>query len=367
MKSTSGEHYVGLDHVRALAVFIVFFWHFLHGYYGQPIAFDYAPAVFPLAILDEGHTGVAMFMALSGYLFAKLLNGQSIRYGVFLWNRMVRIAPLLLLVVFGIGAYRYLTNENFSLYVKLTSMGWILPTLPNGAWSVTTELHFYLLLPLILLLARKSAWCLAAILVASMALRAYLHHRNGEVQTLSYLTLIGRIDQFVLGILAFQLRNLLHKRHWLACITAIAFMLFYAGFDWMGGFWTYPSYPSPTPLWIVLPTIEGLTYAMLIGYYDMSFKPANTGLSAFIARFGTYSYSIYLLHFFVVFKMAELIGSFADLSNFYVACAWSATSFLLMYPVGYASFHMVEKPFLGLRRRYLAPAEGPLSTSGSKA
>jgi len=29
-----------------------------------------------MALLDEGHTGVALFMTLSGYLFAKLLDGK---------------------------------------------------------------------------------------------------------------------------------------------------------------------------------------------------------------------------------------------------------------------------------------------------
>ena len=30
MKSSSGEYYVGLDHVRGLAAFMVFSWHFSH-------------------------------------------------------------------------------------------------------------------------------------------------------------------------------------------------------------------------------------------------------------------------------------------------------------------------------------------------
>ena len=83
MKSSSGEHYVALDHVRAVAAFMVFTWHFTHGRGGSPIPLGYVPAFPPAALLDEGHTGVALFMSLSGYLFAKLLEGKTINFKAF--------------------------------------------------------------------------------------------------------------------------------------------------------------------------------------------------------------------------------------------------------------------------------------------
>jgi len=30
MRSTTGQHFIGLDHVRAVAAFLVFAWHFSH-------------------------------------------------------------------------------------------------------------------------------------------------------------------------------------------------------------------------------------------------------------------------------------------------------------------------------------------------
>ena len=102
MKSSSGEHYIALDHVRAFAAFQVFTWHFLHGMYffqgieGTPIPYAYVPTLFPLSLLTQGHTGVALFMTLSGYLFAKLLDGKQVSYPAFFWNRALRLFPLLL-------------------------------------------------------------------------------------------------------------------------------------------------------------------------------------------------------------------------------------------------------------------------------
>src|SRR5947209_4560869 len=94
MRSSSGAHFIALDHVRALVAFMVVTWHFTHAGYGYPVPLDYIPAIFPFALLDEGHTGVALFMTLSGYLFAKLLDGASIDWKAFIWNRVVRLLPL---------------------------------------------------------------------------------------------------------------------------------------------------------------------------------------------------------------------------------------------------------------------------------
>src|SRR5690606_25661897 len=212
--SSGGEHYIALDHVRALAAFFVFAWHFLHGADGQPVPFDGAPALFPLALLDEGHTGVALFMTLSGYLFAKLLDGKKIDYAAFLRNRLWRLLPLLLLVLaIRVGVDVATGREGFIAYLETIAKGIVLPTLPNGGWSITVELHFYLLLPVFLWLARRSRWWLPTLVFAAIAVRAALYAQIGELQSLSYWTLVGRVDQFTLGIFAFHMSRHLAGRH----------------------------------------------------------------------------------------------------------------------------------------------------------
>ncbi|MDB5585030.1 MAG: acyltransferase 3, partial [Bradyrhizobium sp.] len=77
-------------------------------------------------------------------------------------------------------------------------------------------------------------------------------------------------------------------------------------------------------------------------------------LSGAIAKAGAYSYSIYLLHFFFVFRAADFINRHVmDISNFYVACLWSALCFAALVPVGSLSFRRLEEPFLRLRRPYI--------------
>lgn len=350
MKASSGQYFPQLDHVRALAAFTVFAWHFNHfndGYKAPPLAF-------PLSFLTEGHTGVAIFMALSGYLFAKLLDGQTIRYGAFLWNRALRLLPLLVvaMALAGLEALWYGTLD--SSFFRSLAGGVVFPTLPNGGWSITVEFHFYLVLPLILLLARKSKYYLLLLLAVPILARAVIYEIRGEVQYLAYYTILGRLDQFILGIFAFHARDFFAGRHWLAAAIAAGFLVFWFAFDSAGGFYMMSAYPSPSPIWIVLTTVEGLAYSSLIAWYDNSFVPSEGKLSRFIAMIGAYSYSIYLFHFFLVFRMVGFIHNHViPLSNPYLLIAMSVPCFLAMVPVALLSFRFIEKPFLSFRKRYV--------------
>jgi len=354
MKSSTGEHYLGLDHVRALAAFLVFAWHFMHHNTGFPVPFGYVPAVFPLSLVAEGHTGVSLFMTLSGYLFAKLLDGRNVDYRWFVWNRALRLLPLLAVVMVIAGILRYLEGQSLQAYARSLAWGFIYPTWPNGGWSIAVEIHFYLLLPLFLWLARRSRWLPLAVVAAAMSLRWLIHYRTGEVQVLSYVTIFGRVDQFVLGMVLFHFRSAIAGRHLAAAGLLLGFALFYWVFDLGGGLYQMGSFPSPSPIWIVLPTIEGLGYAIGIAWYDNSFRHSNGALSRFIGRIGVYSYSIYLLHLFVVFGAARFIHErVMDISNFYLALLWAIACFLLIVPLAYASYRFIEAPCLQLRRRYI--------------
>ena len=116
-----------------------------------------------------------------------------------------------------------------------------------------------------------------------------------------------------------------------------------------------PSYPSPSQIWIYMPTIEGLVYALVISWYDNSFKHSTGRVSRFIALIGTYSYSIYLLHFFMAYRISSTINNLiVDLSSFYMVVLFSVLSFImLMVPIGYISYRFIELPFLRFRTRYI--------------
>lgn len=350
MKSSSGLYFQGLDHIRAMAVFTVFCWHFIH--YGNGHLAP--PPAFPLSLFTEGHTGVAIFMTLSGYLFAKLLNGRQVHYRAFFWNRLLRLAPLLVIVLALVALERHAIGTLSRDFWREVGWGWLLPTLPNGGWSITVEVHFYLTLPGLLWLLRKSPRHLFAVLAFMPALRAALYLWLGEVQSLAYWTLVGRMDQFVLGILFFHYRHWLENKGWLVLATVLGFLLFWYAFDARGGFYMQPAYPSPSPVWIYLTLIEGIAYASVIAWYDTRHRDSTHWLARGVALIGTYSYSLYLLHFFVVFRLPVWINDHLfPLTGPYALLMAAVPSFLLLVPAGWASFRFIEAPFLRYRKPYV--------------
>ena len=70
-------------------------------------------------------------------------------------------------------------------------------------WSSTT----YLILPLFLWMLRKSKLLPISLILAAIALRFVIHNERGEIQTLAFGSIIGRIDQFALGMLVYQFRS----------------------------------------------------------------------------------------------------------------------------------------------------------------
>jgi peptidoglycan/LPS O-acetylase OafA/YrhL len=103
--------------------------------------------------------------------------------------------------------------------------------------------------------------------------------------------------------------------------------------------------------------MEGVVYGSLIAWYDTSFRHGNGLISRVLSTYGAYSYSIYLLHGFVVFRLARLIHErVMDISSVYVALPWAAAAFLAMMPIAWASFRYIEAPALRFRRLYIKAA-----------
>jgi rhamnosyltransferase len=168
---------------------------------------------------------------------------------------------------------------------------------------------------------------------------------TGQIHWLAYFTIIGRIDQFTLGIPLFHTGQALKRRHLAAASSLLALSAVYYAFDRTGG-WYGPSQAT----WIVLPTIEGALVSLLIAYYDHTPFRVPKPLSC-LATIGGVSYSMYLLHPFYVFLLSALADFFFH-PTFYESLCLGTLAFLATVPVARVSFALIEKPFLALRVSY---------------
>lgn len=172
----------GLDHLRALAIGLVFFSHYRQGMFGQP--------EWTKEVGRFGWSGVDLFFVLSGFLIAsQLFRGiretGTFSFREFFLRRFIRIVPVYLVVLaiyFFVPAFReraglapawkFLTfTLNFGQDLRVAGAF-------SHAWSLCVEEHFYLVLPLLSLLLlkvgwfRKAWWLLPLLFLAGLLWRA---------------------------------------------------------------------------------------------------------------------------------------------------------------------------------------------------
>lgn len=358
----------GLDLLRALAILLVFFYH-----YGRQFPH-------PEWIYDTSHfgwSGVDLFFVLSGYLIASpllagLRQGTAPSLAAFYRSRAFRILPAYLLVValyFFVPALRersapaplwkFLTfTQNFGL--DLRTQGAF-----SHAWSLCVEEHFYLVFPLLpWWLARRKNTTRAyllfpLVLLAGLGLRYGLYLQQvapaleegdggGGIAWLQqiYYPSYCRLDGLLTGVGLAALQTFrpaaasFISRNGNGLLAAGTVLLVLAAFlcadqlSFPASVWGFP--------------VVSLGYGLLVaGAVSPSsiFYRVQLQAVAWIARL---SYGAYLVHKFVIFRVQLLLEGFGlpGGSNItFVICL------LATFAAAWLLYRLVEKPFLHLRNR----------------
>ncbi|CAN5504376.1 acyltransferase [soil metagenome] len=206
----AGERIVALDGVRGLMTIFVVISHY------------FAELPGGVSALMFGWVGVDMFFVLSGYLVGKLILEKKRHanfFSVFYVRRTLRIIPayvVTILVVSGLMAlcdpawsgghsafplWSYLSFSQPFFMISTGTIGahWLAPT-----WTLALEEHFYLLAPMILVLAprRLLPWLLGAAAVLAVVVRLVLHQLYPDNPMPALVLLPSRADLLCLGILA---------------------------------------------------------------------------------------------------------------------------------------------------------------------
>ncbi|MGF9567398.1 acyltransferase [Neorhizobium sp. BT27B] len=359
MKPKDAPYLTRLDHLRFGAAALVLFWH-LYRYNGQIPTSD-VPAFPPVSLLQEGHTGVALFLTLSGYLFWWKCRDKQIEYWAFIRSRVCRIAPLF---IFWMVIYFYLGDVD---PVKLTlAIALMLNngTVPGNGWTIIVEFQFYLLFPFLLIFSRsksnrndKDFRYLFGILALAICVRWSVWLTTGTVQDLAYGTIFGRIDQFIFGMIFSEIairRPQVFKPWRVLAGTMILVVTTVYLFDRAGGYFDQGGYPSKSLVWVFWPMVEGICFGLLIASYDRSNIRIPRIVDRFLARLGSYSYSMYLNHHFVIL-VAFALATYFDFTptGIFAVTVFGIVAVLpLLCAVSAATYHLIEKPFDTLRKPY---------------
>ena len=363
-KLVSNNRFAGLDTLRALAIAVVMVFH-LQGL--LPDAFH--------PIGRFGWMGVDLFFVLSGYLIGSQLlkpvrDGRSVSLLGFYRKRAYRILPVYL-VVLALYAFWPLWREQpgmsplwqFLTFTENFFVDYSINQAFSHVWSLCVEEHFYLLLPMIVLvMSRRAAiWKTVAVLAFFVALglgiRSYEYFhvllpmgRGSDDFGARYIERIyyptyTRLDGLLAGV-ALALMRIFRPGWWSAILQRANWLLAGGAALLACTLWIFADRLGPVGTVIGFP-LMAIAFAMLLMaaadrqcWFGRMRVPGAKMVS-------TLAYSLYLTHK----EVAHLDALW--LPNVMEARDWRTVGVLVVSCLTVAGlmYFAVERPFLALRDR----------------
>lgn len=345
----SQSHLPALDGIRAVAVFLVIFYHF-----GVP----HVP----------GAHGVMIFFVLSGFLITWLLMRENEKNGTisltgFYKRRTLRIFPafyaywLLLIIALLLTGKPVLWSHAWSAFFYLSNYyNAIIGDPSNGlshTWSLAIEEQFYLLYPLVFLLLRRNLSRAATFLVMLIGTvwiyRAVLCFGFNVDQGYIYAAFDTRLDELMVGcltaILIKQGKLPVFWRavtaHTLLPLVTIALLL---ASIFIGNAYVY-RYRDVFGFAIEPPLFAILIVQLIVLSSTSLWSWTEWRVLKFLGRI---SYSLYLYQ-------QITLGQAKKLTISYPVVLQLAVAVLITIVVATLSYYVIEQPFLKLGRTKSAP------------
>lgn len=354
MKNTQLFYLERVDHLRFFAALLVLLFHILSPAMAK---MDYGYS--PLLLITQGYSGVGLFMVLSGFIFTVIAHDKEIDYGKFIRNRLLRIYPLFIFMGFLAWSLHIYSDPK-----PPSNLEFLLLLLPirlpfesayfQSLWTIPVEFQFYLIFPfLALFMRREGAAYLLRFIALLIILRLGVYVTVGTVRVIAYETILGRLDQFLIGMLLARCYGRLPRLagnplHLLASFALVLASLLYMGRN--GG------QDNPPALhWVIWTTWEGAMWGWFALAYINCRLVIPKRLSQGLAALGSISFSIYVNHIFVTNVVgrftARLVLSADPLWNAYLLGGLITVPVVLA--ISYLTYRVIELPFLNLRSPYL--------------
>jgi len=361
VKSLNSQYLSRLDHIRFFAAFLVVYVHT----YAASGGLNYAGERNLLErFMLSGNTGVSLFLVLSGFIFTIISNcgKKEINYNTFIVNRIKRVFPLMIFVtILSMSLYREVVTFNDFMSVFLFSNIQTSPIFKSfgQTWTIAVETQFYMILPFLLMFMRNKGvkyiffmsvfWVVIRIILV-MTYRDTLGSSPG-VNAYYYLTMIGRFDQFLVGMIFGWIYS--NFKSYISNLPILLFslLLSFLSITWMteDGMWSIFGYKQ-----LIYSYIEAVAWGLVIAAYASSSIKIPSIVDRSLSWLGEISYTQYILHILVIDFVLKNVGFLHISDNISMN---STINFIILYPFiiafSKASFELIEKPFLELRKKYI--------------
>lgn len=379
-----------LDGLRGLAILLVMqyhFWGLLPGIVGRqsPGRLD----VELMRLFRSGWCGVDLFFVLSGFLITGILydsRHSSSYFTSFYARRILRVVPLyyvflaIMLVVLPsvpslertlqleklekVQAFYWTYTVNIAS--ALEGLSGKIPLVHSQFWSLAVEEQFYLVWPTVVLLCaqRRHLMVVCGVLaVAAFALRCVLVLNDGFHvfdSTAGYYLFPCRIDTLAVGgFIALALRG---EPTTVGRLARIAPFVAGTALAVLAGLYVTREHFFPTDSSVETVGLSALAVffgaLLVLGVTSRLERPLHRALANSVLRtLGKYSYALYVFHLVAAFQVMAHIGKqqlLQPVAGSYVLTnvIFSTLATAVSLGIAWLSWHLVERPILGLKRYF---------------
>jgi peptidoglycan/LPS O-acetylase OafA/YrhL len=360
---------------------------------GANIGTFYGPYIIRLEMVLTFFFITSGFLLYRPYVAGRLGVGRAPRLSSYARNRFLRIVPAYWLALTALAIYPGLggfwTDHTWAYYAYLQVLdrGWafggILP-----AWSLSVEMSFYILLPLIAWLMlrasrgrtrrailRREAVMVASLIAVGLGYRVLIRAVEGDdPQGTEWMFLPAWIAHVAIGMgLAVVSAALVGRREhpWLVRLVERR-----AGLFWLAAavlYWVVATriglsdrYPEPTTTvqWLtihVLHALVGLAFVVPCVFGDhRTGLPRKVLGNRLVAWFGTISYGVFLYHVTWMYHLKD--SAVADIWSGAPMLGLTVATLIVSTACACVSYYVVERPLLRLKKTRMTEPTPPAPT-----
>ncbi|KAB1592078.1 acyltransferase [Burkholderia cepacia] len=315
-----------------------------------------AVVAYHMHVLPFGQAGVDVFFVISGFIMSWVAPGEG---RMFFRKRLVRIVPLYWVTTLGIYAIavlrpQWLNSTTAAPEYLIKSLLFVPYVKENGhwgplnlnGWTLEYEMLFYVIVAASLVGVRaRFATAFAALILASFCLWAAIDGTPGKVAHH-----LGQpiVLEFGLGVVAYRMLQTGFVRRivtpaWVlaACVAVAAIPLSHALFGTPQAF-------ARIALWGVPACV------LIVSLVALDMRNVSIG-NRVADSLGAASYSIYLLHPYVIGATEKIAGLHSNLRTWpgFVA---TCTTLCVVCLSGYLCHIWIERPMVSALNRKLGPS-----------
>ena len=367
--STVAKKYQYIDMLRGLAILGVIAVHSHQNIDGL--------GVIETSIFNFGQLGVQLFFIASAYtLCLSFNNRKETTVFYFYIRRFFRVAPLfyfgiIFYYLFRLFSSNYLDDVRtyeYSLSHIVQTITFVHGLFPSnyshlvpGGWSISVEIFFYIIFPYLFIIFKnhlKLSLLLSLVLVILGVFAQYLIYNyivptyigidiSNDQFGFLYASIFNQFGVFLIGIIAYFNFGYLQRLN--KYLLYILMLLLFVCTILMQNDHHYDSSVDGA----IYPLIASLGFSILL---VLSSKLPSTFFVkiSFLTSFGKNSYSIYLMHFFVLDLVRYLIKSInIDLSPLMYVLVIFLLVIVLVYLLSLLTNWLIEAPFISLGSRLI--------------